>query len=247
MRVATFNVCHGTKGAGSPLDLDALVEGCRSLGADVLALEEVDQRSPRPDGPNQAARVAEALGMAWAWGPAWRRKGVVSGQAILARGAIAEVEVLPLLGHLRRGHRDRRSALLATVDVGQVRAQVAVVHLSLDVADNLAQQRIVLGALAGRPHPQILLGDFNRRTAWVRPDVEQAGLVLAADDVRSAPRTTPHFRIDHIAVAGLSIDSVAVIDTGTSDHRAVVAEVSAAPPDQGGRIGGPRRNVEDGH
>jgi len=229
MRVATFNVCHGTRGAGSPLDLDALVEACRSLGADLLALEEVDQRSPRPDGPNQAARVAEALGMAWAWVPAWRRKGVVSGQALLAKGSIADIAMLPLVGHLRLGRRDRRSALLARVSIGSTTATVAVVHLSLESVDNLAQQRLVLGALADRDGPQILLGDFNRRMHWVRPDVERAGFTLAVDGVPSAPRTTPHIRIDQIAVRGLTLGAVTVVDTGTSDHRAVVAEVSADP------------------
>ena len=229
MRVATFNVCHGTRGAGTPLVLDALVEACRSLDADLLALEEVDQRSPRPHGPNQAARVAEALGMAWAWVPAWRRKGVVSGQALLAKGSIADIAMLPLVGHLRLGRRDRRSALLARVSIGSTTATVAVVHLSLESVDNLAQQRLVLGALADRDGPQILLGDFNRRMHWVRPDVERAGFTLAVDGVPSAPRTTPHIRIDQIAVRGLTLGAVTVVDTGTSDHRAVVAEVSADP------------------
>jgi len=226
VRIATFNTCHGTRGAGTPVDLDALVAACRAFDADLIALEEVDRTSRRGRRADQAAVVAEALGMAHVWGRARRKAGVVSGNALLARGEIRDVEVMALRGHVRRGWRDHRSAVLATVDLEGGPVSVAVAHLSLTVVDNLPQQRSVLDALGCRPGPRLLLGDLNRRTAWVRPDVERAGFTLADDDVPSSSRTHPWIRIDHVAADGLAIEDVRIVDTGTSDHRALVAEVA---------------------
>ncbi|MEN9247295.1 MAG: hypothetical protein Q6L19_03970, partial [Gloeomargarita sp. GMQP_bins_69] len=72
----------------------------------------------------------------------------------------------------------RRSALLARVQVGDLALSVAVAHLSLAVLDNVPQERWVLDALAERPGPHLLLGDLNRRTAWVRGPAAARGLHL---------------------------------------------------------------------
>ena len=226
MRVASFNICHGTRGEGTALDLPALVMACRSFDADVIALEEVDRFADGRSGPNQAKVVADALGLAWAWAPSRTRDRVTSGVALLVRGRIAGVEPIALRGHRRIGHRrDHRGALIALVDVAEQPFTVSVCHLSQDRQDSLAQQRLVLDALVARPGPHVFLGDLNRRTPWVKPEMDRHGLVLATDDVKSAPRTHPHFRIDHLAVGGLAIEAVRIVDAGTSDHRALVADL----------------------
>ena len=84
--------------------------------------------------------------------------------------------------------------------------------------------------LAGLPRPLVLLGDFNLRgsvpadrTGW-RP--------LATGD--TFPRHDPRFQIDHILLdegsGGALPDSAAgqVVDTGVSDHRALVVDLSFA-------------------
>jgi endonuclease/exonuclease/phosphatase family metal-dependent hydrolase len=55
--LATFNVHMGIDGWGRPFDV---VEECRSLGADLLVMQE--SWAPDDGGPSTAGRVAEALG-----------------------------------------------------------------------------------------------------------------------------------------------------------------------------------------
>ena len=102
---------------------------------------------------------------------------------------------------------------------------IAVVHLSIGVLDNIEQERRLLDALVERPGPHLLLGDLNRRTAWVRPAAAARGLHLVDDDAPTAPRVAPRYRIDHVAVSGLVARAPTVVDTGASDHRALVVEV----------------------
>jgi endonuclease/exonuclease/phosphatase family metal-dependent hydrolase len=146
------------------------------------------------------------------------------------RGSLADVEVLPLRGALRLGGRDHRSALFARARVGDVSFSVAVTHLSIRVVDNIDQERLVLDALMARPGPHLLLGDLNRRTEWVVPATAVRGLHLLDDDGPTAPRTRPRIRIDHVAVSGLVAAAPTVVDTGASDHRALVVELGLPGP-----------------
>jgi endonuclease/exonuclease/phosphatase family metal-dependent hydrolase len=59
LTLATFNTHLGVDGWGRPFDV---VEACRSLGADVLVLQE--SWAPVDGGPSTAAEVARALGYA---------------------------------------------------------------------------------------------------------------------------------------------------------------------------------------
>jgi endonuclease/exonuclease/phosphatase family metal-dependent hydrolase len=230
VRVATFNCCHGTSGAETDTDLERMIAACASLEADVLALQEVDRGTWRSGRVDQAAAVAERLGYRGAYGRAACVQGGTMGNALLVRGSLADVEVLPLHGALRLRGRDHRSALLARARVGDLSLTIAVAHLSIGIVDNVGQERRVLDALAGRPGPHLLLGDLNRRTAWVEPGTSARGLRLLDDDEPTAPRTRPRIRIDHIAVAGLATGTATVVDTGASDHRALVVEVGPLGP-----------------
>ena len=225
MRVATFNTCHGSMGAGTATDLGRLVAACRSLDADVLGLQEIDRGTRRAGGADQAAVIAEELGLACVYVPADRVWGGSMGNALLVRGRLADVERVGLPGALRLRGPDRRSAVLARARVGDLSLTIAVVHLSTGVLDNSGQQRRILEALTERPGPHLLLGDLNRRTAWVRPAASSRGLHLVDDDAPTAPRISPRYRIDHVAVSGLVARTPTVVDTGASDHRALVVDV----------------------
>ncbi len=230
MRVVTFNICHGTRGRGTAVDHDALVAACVGFDADVLALQEVDRGVARSGRIDQVALVADACAMAYAFVAARPLGGGEFGNALLVRGEVADVEQVGFRGRWRWGRRDRRAALLATASVEGDRLAVAVAHLSLSVLDNVPQERAVIERLARRTGPHLLLGDLNRRTAWVRPEVERAGLALVDDDAPTAPRTRPRYRIDHVAASGFDVTGVEVVDPGVSDHRALVVELAPVTP-----------------
>jgi endonuclease/exonuclease/phosphatase family metal-dependent hydrolase len=75
VRLATFNILHGRALDGGPVSTERLVGACASLGADVLALQEVDRGQPRSGGVDQAAAVAEGIGAA-----AWRFEPAIVGE-----------------------------------------------------------------------------------------------------------------------------------------------------------------------
>jgi endonuclease/exonuclease/phosphatase family metal-dependent hydrolase len=225
MRVATFNVCNGSDGKGTPVDLERLVAGCRGLDADLLALQEVDLGARRSGRIDQAAVIADRLEMSCVFGPGKRLGCGTRGNALLVRGRLTDVELVTLTGHLRLGRRDRRGVVVAQAQLAGLSVSVAVTHLSIAVLDNVPQERRVFDALAERPPPRLLLGDLNRRTDWVRGPAAARGFRLLDDDVPTYPRRRPRVRIDHVATAGLVTSSPVVIDAGISDHRALTVEV----------------------
>lgn len=221
MRIVTFNVRHAAT-ADDRVDTDLLARSCAGLGADLLALQEVDVGGRRSGGADQAAAVARATGMRHVFGRASRGPlGGSFGNALLSRDGLDAVAVLGLPRRRRRG-RARRSVILAEVTVGDRRLSVAATHLSVHGDESPGQLAAVVSALAARPRPRVLLGDLNLGPAEVTPVVERAGMRLADPTVASFPADAPRLRIDHVAVDGLDIVSVEVLDRlPVSDHRPV--------------------------
>jgi endonuclease/exonuclease/phosphatase family metal-dependent hydrolase len=71
MRVATFNLLHGRSPVDGEVEKDRLVDAVRSLGADVLGLQEVDRDQERSHHLDLAAIAADAMdAVAWRFEPA---------------------------------------------------------------------------------------------------------------------------------------------------------------------------------
>lgn len=170
--------------------------------------------------------VAEALGLDVVFGKAARVGGIGKyGNALLARGAITDVEVIALPKTARR--HEPRSAILATVEVEGARLAVCATHLSIHRPEVHDQLGTAIEALVRRPGPAVLVGDLNLLPEEVAPVVERAGLVLADPSLSTFPRELPRIRIDHVAARDLRIDRVEVITTASSDHCALAVEVRA--------------------
>jgi endonuclease/exonuclease/phosphatase family metal-dependent hydrolase len=194
------------------------------LVPDLLAIQEVDVGLARSGRADLAAAVAAATGLSCVFGPAHRvgRRGRY-GNALLAAGPIADVEVLRLP---RRGRGERRSAVLASVEVEGARLAVAATHLAIHPEEAGRQLATVVEALAHRPEPRVLLGDLNLQPWDVAPRVRAAGLELA-DGLPTFPAVAPSIRIDHVALSShVTIVSVEVPATPVSDHRPLVVTAS---------------------
>ena len=74
LRLVSFNACSGRSMEDGVADAGRLADAVAGLGADVVALQEVDRFQPRSGGADQAAVVAKALG-----GAAFRYLGLVHG------------------------------------------------------------------------------------------------------------------------------------------------------------------------
>lgn len=224
MRVMTYNIRHGAV-PGGRVDLAALGEFCAEMEPDVLALQEVDQAAIRSGFADTTAVVSRATGMMSVFGRA-RRLGIGGryGNLLLCRGPLSGVEHVKLP---RDSRREPRGAILATasIEAANVPVSVAATHLGVTRAEALRQLGYLLNTVSRRPAPRILLGDLNLGPETVGPACEGAGLTLADPDQPSFPAEEPEYRIDHIAVTGLTVESVAVVEGPVSDHRAVIAEL----------------------
>lgn len=220
--VATFNVEHGVCRNGRA-DVALLARACAELHADVLALQEVDRNVARSGRADMAAVIAQATGLHHAFVAAHRvRVFGRFGNALLTRRPPSDVVGVPLP---RVGRREPRAALLATVDVGGVDVTTVVAHLSRWREESEPQLRFVLELLRSRPAPRLLLGDLNRRANEVRM-ISDAGFDVAGGPP-TYPAEEPRLRIDHLAVQELTLDDVRAVATPCSDHRALVAQVTA--------------------
>ncbi|MDZ4827045.1 MAG: endonuclease/exonuclease/phosphatase family protein [Actinomycetota bacterium] len=221
VKVATFNARHGAGPFGIGLNRH-LVATCRTLDADILALQEVDQRVIRSWFVDQPALIGRRLGQQVATARAKRTPvGGWQCNAICARGPLTEVEIVPLPG----GPDDEeRVVLLATVNLPGAVLSVACTHLQ-HRGGAPAQLTAALDALATRPQPRIIAGDFNLGADVVEPELSRRGY-RPAETGPTFPATNPRTRIDWIAVEGdLEIVRTSVPQPLISDHRPVVADV----------------------
>ncbi|HZQ75920.1 MAG TPA: endonuclease/exonuclease/phosphatase family protein [Acidimicrobiia bacterium] len=223
MRVATFNVKHGENGAGR-VDLRRLAAACRSLRADVLAVQEVERFARRSGFRDEMRLIARATGLRAVFGEAARRKWRSYGNVLLARGPITDVEVLKLP---RPAEGEPRVAIVARVTVDGVALSVAATHLSFRKGEGAAQLQLLLAALAERPGPRLVLGDLNIGPDVVLPAVTAAGYTVAPTEA-TFPAGAPRTRLDYVAVSGLDVVSGSTPAVGTSDHLPVVAELRAS-------------------
>lgn len=221
MRVATYNLRHGAP-ARRPAANRAMARSVASLGADVVALQEVDRRVVRSWFADQAGLAARRSGTvahfaaARPFGPGGRY-----GNALLVRGRTLRTSTLRL-----PGSGEPRVALFARVVVADAELTVVSTHLQNRTggrpSEAPAQLAALLDELTDWPRPWCVMGDLNLRADTVLPILEEAGLTA----VRSGPTfpaTAPRVRIDWIATQGLGDGEAVVPDLRTSDHRPVVA------------------------
>ncbi|HWG93215.1 MAG TPA: endonuclease/exonuclease/phosphatase family protein [Mycobacteriales bacterium] len=244
MRVATWNVQHG-RGADGVVDLDRFAAAVASLDADVLALQELDRGQARSGGADLPAVAAQAWGAsAWRFAPAlagapgaWRpargeADGPAYGVALLSRRPVRSWRAVPLpvlpvrAPRLRRGRPpvlvpdEPRTALVAELDG----VAVACAHLTWAPGWGLVQLRRLVRALP--PGPAVVLGDLNLGAAGARAGSGLDVLVRAATTPVAAPRR----QLDHVLGRGVRGVAARTAALPVSDHRAVLAEISAPSP-----------------
>ena len=234
LRVLTYNIHHG-EGADARINLPRIAKVITDTRPDLVALQEVDVKTRRSGGVDQAAELARLTGMHVAFAKAIDYQGGEYGQAILSRTPPGPVQTHALPG---RPDAERRIAASTTVRPwGERGPGVLFVGTHLDHvrddSDRLRQADEInrLFVAPGDEKPAILTGDLNagpesevmKRFAAHWHD-SAAGAKRAAPTV---PAEKPTRRIDYVLLrpkgAWRVIETTVIEEPVASDHRPVLA------------------------
>lgn len=218
LRVLTYNIHHGEAMDGK-FDYERLAKVINDLSPDIVALQEVDDRTERASGVDQAALLGRLCKMHHVFGQAMPYQGGRYGHAILSRFPILKTAVHPLP---YRPGREPRAALEVWIEPEGI-APLRFVGTHLCHLDNevRTQQTTRLGQLfpVEDGPPIILAGDFN-----ARPGSEPMNVLF---DAGWTDVVAPRSKIDYILVRPSDpwqIEEVAIVDEPVvSDHDPVLA------------------------
>jgi endonuclease/exonuclease/phosphatase family metal-dependent hydrolase len=216
--------------------LDRMAGFLRAHDPHLVMLSEILRACP-PCPVDQVQHLARATGMhAWAFGANYRfglpLLAIVAGNAILSRFPLRGEGLVQLLGGGPFfAPTNNRRLLLASAHLGDVWLGLGSVRNdSFDLANNLAQARQILDLLTDGP--VLLAGDFNA-PAGSEPmqAFQRSGRFVAAwNGPETWPDDAPRQCIDYIlAPAGWELREHRVLQTGLSDHRAVLGVFRRRP------------------
>lgn len=228
VKIASYNIhkCRGVDGITRP---DRIIGVVAEIGADVVALQEVDRRFGRKGGLLDPAEIRRETGMRLLvqsdapHGHGWH------GNALLVRGEPKSYH----RSRLKLPGLEPRGAIVAELDLGEGEFRVIAAHLGLLRQSRLDQVQAILTAFLDLPPlPTLLLGDFNE---WRRGRRSALGVLEptfgVAPSILSFPSRRPLFPLDRIfgwptgLVSDLAVHN-SHLARRASDHLPLTAEVS---------------------
>jgi endonuclease/exonuclease/phosphatase family metal-dependent hydrolase len=232
LRVLCYNIHHG-EGTDGKVDLPRLAKVIAAAKPDLVALQEVDNKTRRTGGVDQTAELARLTGLTGKFGKAIDYEGGEYGQAVLSRFPIDDLKV-----HLLPGtpDRERRIAAQARVTVGGREVSFVTTHLHHQNAAFREQQAAELNALfGGADRPVILAGDLN-----ANPDSKPLEILAgkwanatAGPALFTFPAGKPAKQIDYVlyrpADRFKTVEAKVIEEPVASDHRPVLAVLELVP------------------
>ena len=224
VKVATFNICKAEYGATKYKDFTKIVAAIKASGADIVGLQEVDYKTNRAGGVDQAAKIAQLAGYShYKFFKAFDFNGGGFGVAVLSKYPIANSDQI----NLPSGTGEQRILARAGIRINNELINFFVTHLSynLEPGTNRAQQFTAVANKIANYKNVIVTGDFNTEN-WpeFNPIVNKGFLLVNKSD---SNKTGTHYvdgygylAIDNIVHSKIFTSSGrAVVNNGASDHR----------------------------
>ena len=194
--VASYNIHRGV-GLDKRLDLDRIADVISEFSPDVIGLQEV-VREPGPSPADQAAHLAERLGLTLVMGVTRPHRDGTFGNAVLTR--------LPVLGwascDLSWSRREPRACLRVDLGANGRTVHIFNCHFGLSLRERRDQFTLLgdfIRASSRLEGPRVLMGDFNE---WHKGPVTRGLRREFSSPMRRMRRTHPSifplFRLDRI-------------------------------------------------
>ncbi len=196
--VLTYNI-HKAIGNDRLYDIQRVLNVCRDINADFIALQEVDQGVPRSRYDDQAKIISEELGLNYVLGLNVKLKKGSYGNAIFTRYPIKEHTNINLTWTIKKP----RACLAARIELPTTDLIFMNFHLGLAGIERMKQIKMLLGSPFIKDHrdlPIILLGDSNDRAHRLNPVLSKAGYEDTCKNTRinTFPSYAPVLRLDKI-------------------------------------------------
>lgn len=233
LRVAAYNIKHG-RGMDGRVDLERIADVIRSLDADIVTLQEVDDRTERTGRVDQVAVLAELLGYEGVHGPHRPYQGGFYGNAVLTRLPMRDAVVHPI----PPASGSALSVLEVSVETESgPPVSVVSVHLAGTTEERVAQADAVTEFFRGHDHPVVLAGDFNGRPGG--PVLERLSadwtVALKSGPPDTYPSDAPDREIDFLMARRSDrvevVEHRVVLEPVASDHRPILAVLRIESPE----------------
>jgi endonuclease/exonuclease/phosphatase family metal-dependent hydrolase len=232
--VLTYNIYHGEDANGGS-NLDAVAEIINSLKPDLVALQEVDNKTGRAKGLDLTTELSRRTGMKGIFGKAMDYDGGGYGEAVLSRHPVIETKN-NLLPHTPKA--EPRAALEVHIELpGGVKMAFVGTHLDhqRDRSNRMMQAKRIVELYENYDLPIILAGDLNATPGSDPINLLSRQWSDAAQDNSQPtfPSARPARRIDYIMYKPKDrwkVVEVRVIDEKVaSDHCPVFAVLELLP------------------
>ena len=196
LRVVSFNMA-----AARTAPLSRIAAALQAFDADIIAIQEVDNKTLRSGHINQATELQTLTGLNVEFGRAINFEGGEYGLAIASRHPIDNVTITPLFS----GKREARILMSADISVPGFNAPVTVFNTHLDTGENpelrTRQVRQINKHTINNRGIKLLTGDINDvpETDTYRDLLRYWNNTWAYDkDARSWPAINPEIEVDYI-------------------------------------------------
>lgn len=241
IRVLTYNIQHG-QGTDGRIDLQRTADVIKRLAPDVAAIQEVDRKTTRANGVDQAAELAKLTAMHSAFGKAMDYGGGEYGESILSRYPLETVKThdLPFTEGC-----EPRCVIAACIKIGTTGPEILFAGTHLEHAratQRLCQSSKISPALAvNESEAAILAGDFN--------DVPDSPVMMVlkrhwSDATADQPDPTwpsdkPRSKIDYVlfrpTAAWRVVEQQVINEPIASDHRPLLVVLEWAGANSPGK------------
>jgi endonuclease/exonuclease/phosphatase family metal-dependent hydrolase len=232
VRVMTYNIHHG-RGGDDNVDLTRIAEVIKAARPDIVALQEVDDKTLRTGRIDQTAELARLVGMTGKFVHQIDYEGGRYGQAILSKFPISNLEVNWLPGV---PDRQRRIAGSVTIDLGSQKLLFITTHLhhADDAIRQLQAEQLntIFASAESGNQTVVLAGDLNATPQSETLRVLSGRWMSATagrSDTLTYPASSPVSQLDYVLY--LPWEKVEVIasevndEADASDHRPLVVEL----------------------